>query len=119
MEKKWTSLARLKKQVWDLEKQIKQIKDSTTCERCEQLPESLGGGSGGSFKMGDGLPREPEKYTLQGHRAKITKVALHPFYNIAASASEDATIRLWDFEQGEHERTLKGHSGIVKFLAFH
>ena len=35
LEKKWTSLARLKKQVWDLEKQVKQIKDSTTCERCE------------------------------------------------------------------------------------
>ena len=48
--------------------------------------------------MGDGLPREPEKYTMQGHRAKITKIALHPFYNIAASASEDATIRLWDYD---------------------
>ena len=34
------------------------------------------------------------------------------------SASEDASIRLWEFEQGEHERTLKGHSGIINFLAF-
>ena len=34
------------------------------------------------------------------------------------SSSEDATIRLWDFEQGEHERTLKSHAGIVTFLAF-
>lgn len=40
-------------------------------------------------------------------------------YSIVASASEDAKIRLWDFEQGEHERTLKGHAGIVKFVAFH
>lgn len=119
LEKKWTSLARLKKQIWDLERTIKQIKDSATCERCDALPEALGGGSGGSYKMGDGLPREPEKYTMAGHRAKVTKVAMHPIYNIVASASEDATIRLWDFEQGEHERTLKGHSGIVKFLAFH
>jgi platelet-activating factor acetylhydrolase IB subunit alpha len=83
------------------------------------MPEAFGGGSGGSYKMGDALPREPEKYCLQGHRGKITKVVLHPHYNIAASASEDATIRLWDFEQGDHERTLKGHTGIVKFLAFH
>lgn len=44
---------------------------------------------------------------------------MHPIYNIVASSSEDYTIRLWDFEQGEHERTLKGHSGIIKFIAFH
>jgi len=43
---------------------------------------------------------------------------VHPFYNIVASASEDASIRLWDFELGENERTLKSHAGIVTFLAF-
>lgn len=35
------------------------MKESQTCE-----PETLGGGSGGLFKMGDGLPREPEKCTM-------------------------------------------------------
>jgi platelet-activating factor acetylhydrolase IB subunit alpha len=48
--------------------------------------------------MGDGLPREPAKYTMQGHRAKITKIVVHPFYNMIATASEDASIRIWDFE---------------------
>ena len=96
---------------------MKQMKESS--ERGDALPGALGGGSGGSYKMGDGLPREPEKYTMAGHRAKVTKVAMHPIWSFVASASEDATIRLWDFEEGEHERTLKGHSGIVKFLAFH
>ena len=43
---------------------------------------------------------------------------MHPFYNIVASSSEDASIRLWDFEQGEHEHTLKSHAGMVTFLAF-
>ena len=109
----------MKKANMDLEKTIKQMKESATCERCDALPEALGGGSGGSYKMGDGLPREPDKYTMAGHRAKVTKVAMHPIWSFVASASEDATIRLWDFEEGEHERTLKGHSGIVKFLAFH
>ncbi len=47
---------------------------------------------------GDNLPKEPEKYTLQGHKGKISKVVVHPFYYMAASASEDASIRLWDFE---------------------
>jgi platelet-activating factor acetylhydrolase IB subunit alpha len=78
----------------DLEKQLKQMKESSTCERCESMPDSLGGLS----KMGDGLPREPEKYSLPGHRGKVTKVVIHPFYNIVASASEDASIRLWDYE---------------------
>ena len=48
----------------------------------------------------------------------MTKVVVHPFYNIVATSSEDATIRLWDFEQGELERTLKSHAGIVTFLSF-
>ncbi len=114
LEKKWVSVVRLKKQSLDLEKQLKQLKENAVCERCEAMPDSLGG----LAKMGDGIPREPEKYALPGHRGKVTKVVLHPFYNIAASASEDATIRLWDYEQGESERTLKGHAGIVNFLAF-
>ena len=49
----------------------------------------------------------------------MTKVVSHPLYSIVASCSEDATIRLWDYEQGEHERTLKGHSGMVNYVAFH
>ena len=55
---------------------------------------------------------------MQGHRARITKIVVHPFYNLVATASEDASIRLWDFEQGEHERTLKSHAGMVTFLCF-
>jgi platelet-activating factor acetylhydrolase IB subunit alpha len=62
------------------------------------MPEAMGGGSGGSYKTGDGLPKEPEKYSLVGHRGKVTKVVLHPSWPMLASASEDATIRLWDLE---------------------
>ena len=58
---------------------------------------SMGLSAGGKM-LGDGLPREPEKYHMQGHRAKITKIVLHPFYNLVASASEDASIRLWDYD---------------------
>ena len=92
------------------------LREESICERCEgtkALDSVLG-----KSAVGDLLPREPAKYTLQGHRAKITKVAIHPYYSLAASASEDASIRLWEFEQGEHERTMKGHSGIINFLTF-
>ena len=75
------------------------MKDGSTCERCENMPELLGGGAASlSLKMGDGLPKEPEKYAMQGHRGNVTKVAIHPIYALVASASEDTTIRLWDFE---------------------
>ena len=116
LEKKWTSVVRLKKQVMELEKQAKQIKEEALCERCDGMTQLSS--FGGRSQIGDGLPREPAKFTLQGHRSRITKVVVHPFYNLVASASEDATIRLWDFEQGEAERTLKSHAGIVTFLDF-
>ena len=110
-------MVRLKKQVMELEKQAKQLKEDVACERCDGMSQLTS--FGGSMRnLGDGLPREPAKYTLQGHRSKVTKIVVHPFYNLVASSSEDATIRLWDFEQGEHERTLKSHAGMVTFLAF-
>ena len=34
------------------------------------------------------------------------------------SASEDATIKVWDFETGDYERTLKGHTDCVQDIAF-
>lgn len=42
----------------------------------------------------------------------------HPIYNLAVSASEDATIKVWDFEAGEYERSLKGHTDSVQDIAF-
>ena len=34
------------------------------------------------------------------------------------SSSEDATIKVWDYETGDFERTLKGHTDTVQDLAF-
>lgn len=34
------------------------------------------------------------------------------------SSSEDGTIKVWDFETGEYERTLKGHTDSVQDIAF-
>ena len=44
---------------------------------------------------------------------------MHPIYSIVATASEDASIKLWDYEQGELEHTMKSHTGIVSYIAFH
>jgi len=66
----------------------------------------------------DWLPRNPPAHTLTSHRAPITQVAFHPQYSVLASASEDATVKIWDWETGEFERTLKGHTKSVNDLNF-
>ena len=142
LDRKWTSIARLKKQVMELEENNKQLKEMN-----EQYQDDLkkieqnGGIMGGiealtSLKKnnmaeldkelednrknaGDAIPREPEKFKLVGHRARITKIIFHPKYTQVATSSEDASIKLWDFETGECEQTLRDHTGMVNYLNFH
>lgn len=64
------------------------------------------------------IPSEPVKNTLIGHRDKINAVAFHPTYSVLASASVDATVRVWDWDTGELERTLKGHTKSVTDCAY-
>lgn len=42
----------------------------------------------------------------------------HPVFSLLVSASEDATIKVWDYETGEYERVLKGHTNSVQDIAF-
>lgn len=42
----------------------------------------------------------------------------HPVFSLAVSASEDSTIKVWDFESGEYERSLKGHTNSIQDIAF-
>lgn len=64
------------------------------------------------------LPRAPPRYTLQSHRDPITCVAFHPVFSSLASGSEDCTIKIWDWELGELERTVKGHTKAVLDVDF-
>lgn len=66
----------------------------------------------------DWIPRAPETHCLTGHRETVIKVIFHPVFNILVSASEDATIKSWDYETGEYERTLKGHTEAIQDIAF-
>ncbi|KAJ3411728.1 protein with putative role during mitosis [Chytridiales sp. JEL 0842] len=107
LEKKWTSVIRLQKKVMDLESTVSRLQ-----EEIEKTPQR---------KLKDAkdfLPRHPEKYTLTAHRSSITRVAFHPVFSILASASEDATVKIWDYESGEFERTLKGHTKAVHDITF-
>lgn len=47
---------------------------------------------------------------MKGHKANVTSLAFHPNYTQVATTSEDGTIKVWDFDTGDLERTLKGHT---------
>ena len=59
------------------------------------------------------LPRAPSRYNLQSHREPVTCIAFHPVFSSLASGSQDTTIKIWDWELGELERTVKGHTKAV------
>ncbi|KZM26433.1 cellular component movement [Ascochyta rabiei] len=111
LEKKWTSVVRLQKKVLELEQRNQSLQtelDSTTPTsllRKNQDPTSW-------------LPRAPARHTLQSHRSPITCVAFHPIFSSLASGSEDTTIKIWDWELGELERTVKGHTKGVLDVDF-
>ncbi|KAI9889662.1 MAG: protein with putative role during mitosis [Vezdaea aestivalis] len=111
LEKKWTSVVRLQKKIMDLESRNSSLQSEldsatpTSLSRRNQDPTTW-------------LPRAPARHTLQSHRLPITCVAFHPVFSSLASGSEDTTIKIWDWELGELERTVKGHTKPVLDVDF-
>ena len=56
------------------------------------------------------LPSPPPRYTLESHRNTINCIAFHPIFSLLATGSDDCTIKIWDWDVGELERTIKGHT---------
>ncbi|KAA8913179.1 hypothetical protein TRICI_003241 [Trichomonascus ciferrii] len=109
LEKKWTSVVRLQRKVLDLESQIANLKLEL---------ENAGPGRKKNADPLNWLPRLPAKYSLSGHRQPITAIAFHSVFSVIASASEDGSIKIWDWELGELERTIKGHTKSVVDIDF-
>lgn len=69
-------------------------------------------------------PHEPLKpnyrarLNLHGHTKPISQVRISPNGQFIASASADATIKIWDAATGEHMDTLVGHMAGVSCLAW-
>ncbi|KAH9847562.1 WD40-repeat-containing domain protein [Lenzites betulinus] len=105
--KKWTSVIRLQKKIVDLESRLAQaLQDSANIVT---NPASLNQRSNP-----DWLPTvTPPKLLLTGHRANVNAVAFHPRYSALVSASDDSTMKVWDWDTGEVERTVQGHTRRV------
>ncbi|QJW95820.1 sigma-70 family RNA polymerase sigma factor [Frigoriglobus tundricola] len=74
---------------------------------------------------GEPAPRRPVpvrdlkvRDPLEGHTDSVTAVAFSPDGKTLASASRDATIKLWDVATGKERTALTGHTGSVVAVAF-
>ncbi|KAJ2894012.1 Lissencephaly-1, partial [Coemansia aciculifera] len=106
LAKKWTSVIRLQRKIIELESKLS--------KQAAELPIS----KANSLAAGEWLPRPPARTKLTQHRSPITRVRFHPQYTQLATASEDMTVKLWDSESGDFERTVKGHTNTVLDVAF-
>ncbi|KAE8148513.1 Nuclear distribution protein nudF [Aspergillus avenaceus] len=110
LEKKWTSIARLQKKIMDLESRNAtlqhELDNSTPASRLRRNQDPA-----------TWLP-STTRYSLESHRDKINCVAFHPTFSSIASGSDDCTIKIWDWELGELERTLKGHTRAVRDIDY-
>ena len=105
--RKWKSVLRLQKKVLELEAEVAELKDTVK--------------NAGKAKKADdseSLPRSAPRCVLQGHKRAVTSLAFHPAYTLLVTASEDATLKLWDSESGKFERSLAGHTDAVQDAAF-
>ncbi|KAI0759960.1 nuclear distribution protein PAC1 [Trametes elegans] len=104
---KWTSVIRLQKKVVALESRLAQAPQDNA--NTVPNPASLNQRS-----EPDWIPTvSPPKLVLTGHRANVNAVTFHPRYSVLVSASDDSTMRVWDWDTGELERTVQGHTRRV------
>ncbi|KAI6761856.1 hypothetical protein HG531_002409 [Fusarium graminearum] len=63
-------------------------------------------------------PNYKTHLVLRGHSKPVSQVRISPNGRFIASASADATVKIWDATTGEHMDTLVGHMAGVSCLAW-
>lgn len=64
------------------------------------------------------LPSKPPRYTLESHQHEISCIAFHPVYSTIASGDRGSAIKIWDWELGELDKTIKGHTNAITGVDF-
>ncbi|KAI5464587.1 nuclear distribution protein pac1-1 [Mariannaea sp. PMI_226] len=111
LEKKWTSIVRLQKKIMDLESR----NNSLQSDLDNATPSSLSRRNQDPISW---LPVGRPRHSLESHREMVNCIAFHPTSASIASGSDDYTIKIWDWELGELERTIKGHTRAVLDVDF-
>eukprot|EP00922_Rhytidocystis_sp_ex-Travisia-forbesii_P060719 GHVS01090020.1.p1 GENE.GHVS01090020.1~~GHVS01090020.1.p1 ORF type:complete len:503 (-),score=55.62 GHVS01090020.1:34-1440(-) len=107
---RWSTTSRLQIKLSKLEKELADCKANLSLFEKASIYASEAGG----------LPSGPAAAVIVGHRKAVTRLVFHPLFQLLFSASEDATIKIWDYDKqdGCLERTLKAHTEGVTDLAF-
>eukprot|EP00996_Jenningsia_fusiforme_P000386 NODE_1330_length_1582_cov_33.470972_g1194_i0.p1 GENE.NODE_1330_length_1582_cov_33.470972_g1194_i0~~NODE_1330_length_1582_cov_33.470972_g1194_i0.p1 ORF type:complete len:431 (-),score=63.62 NODE_1330_length_1582_cov_33.470972_g1194_i0:288-1499(-) len=105
LERKWSVNLRLQQKVQDLETQLAALQ-----------AENQGLSTGSKTPQLAFGPVGQARITLTGHRSPVLCVKFHPNLPSVITASEDSTLRVWDYETGETERVLRGHTAAVFWL---
>ena len=63
-------------------------------------------------------PDGSRRLRLRGHRGRVNTLVFSPDSSQLATASDDATARVWDVRTGALRRTLRGHDGIVRDVSY-
>lgn len=58
------------------------------------------------------------KSQMFGHKGAVTSICLGQREKILFSASNDATIRVWDIETNQQINVLKAHTDIIFSLSY-
>lgn len=108
IRRRWRILTVMSTQIMDLETRNSQLQEELSTAPSKRP----------SASSPDWTPRTPARHTLSGHRSPITRVTFHPLFSVVVSASEDSTLKVWDWETGDFERTVKGHTKAVQDVDF-
>lgn len=112
LERKWISIIRLTKKIGELESTIENL--SSELKNVSKMKKT----TANAAETETLFPKFPPTHKLTGHKGMVNKVTYHPMFGMIASAGEDAMIKIWDFESGKYEFSLKGHTAPINDIKF-
>ncbi|KAG7834554.1 hypothetical protein KL943_002938 [Ogataea angusta] len=116
LEKKWATVVRLQKRIYDLEKEIGEYKELV--DNYSELLEAAGGMDIRRDKL-EWIPSRV-KAVLKLHKGSVTCVSIHPFEPVVVTGSQDGTIAFWNLlDLTEPERVIRNaHTRTINALEF-